>query len=339
MSSQKTRIAVVGAGHVAQVAHIPAYRANPEAELVAIVDYDAVKAKRIKEQFGFKAAYDDFNEMLKKADVDAVDICTPNYLHAPMAIAALRSGRDVLCEKPMSRNAKEAQQMVDAADTHDRILMVAMNNRFRDDAQMLQKFVGANELGEIQIIKAGWLRRATDWKDRTWFTERGKAGGGALLDLGTPLVDLSMWISGLKPTAAVSCAVYGKKGKDGVEDSGCAMVRFEGGACLMLEVNWNLRDERDVVYMQVYGSKGAGVLTPLQLHKSIRGVLVNVTPSQSKQKNFYKESYQQEIDHFIQCVRKQREPATSGKDALGVMKIMDAMYESASTGKEVDVHG
>ena len=145
MSANKTRIAIVGAGHVAQVAHIPAYKANPEVELVAIVDYDAVKAKRIKEQFGFKAAYDDFNEMLKKADVDAVDLCTPNYLHAPMAIGALRSGRDVLCEKPMARNAKEAEQMVDAADKHDRILMVAMNNRFRDDAQMLQKFVGAND--------------------------------------------------------------------------------------------------------------------------------------------------------------------------------------------------
>ena len=105
------------------------------------------------------------------------------------------------------------------------------------------------------------------------------------------------------------------------------------------EVNWNLRDERDVVYLQVYGSKGAGVLTPLQLHKSIRGVLVNVTPTVSlnKQKNYYKESYQAEIDHFIQCVRKQKEPVTSGKEALGVMKIMDAMYESASTGKEVDV--
>src|SRR5512139_2587868 len=118
MSARKTRIAIAGAGHVAQVAHIPAYRANPDVELVAIVDYDAVKARRIKEQFGFKEAYDDFNEMLKKSDVDAVDICTPNYLHAPMAIAALRSGRDVLCEKPMSRNAREAQHMVDAADTH-----------------------------------------------------------------------------------------------------------------------------------------------------------------------------------------------------------------------------
>jgi predicted dehydrogenase len=239
----------------------------------------------------------------------------------------------------MARNAKEAEQMVDAADKHDRILMVAMNNRFRDDAQMLQKFVGANELGEIQIIKAGWLRRAQEWKDRAWFTEQKKSGGGALLDLGTPLVDLCMWITSLQGSAAVSCAVFGRKDKDSVEDSGCAMVRFNNGACLMLEVNWNLRDERDAVYLQIYGSKGAGILTPLQLHKSIRGVLVNVTPQLPRSKNYYKESYQAEIDHFIQCVRKQKEPATSGKEALGVMKIMDAMYESASTGKEVEVSG
>jgi predicted dehydrogenase len=337
--ADKTRIAIVGAGHVAQVAHIPAYRANPEVELVAIVDEDPVKARRIKEQAGFKSWYEDFSEMLKKADVDAIDICTPNYLHAPMAIAALRSGRDVLCEKPLARNANEAQKIVDTAEQHGRILMVAMNNRFREDAQMLHKFVAGKELGDVHVIKAGWLRRATDWQDRAWFTERGKAGGGALLDLGTPLVDLSIWIAGLKKITGVSCSVFGKKGKDGVEDSGCAMVRFAGGACLMLEVNWNLRDPRDVVYLQVYGSKGAGVLTPLQIHKSIQGVLVNVTPAPGKQKNYYKESYQAEIDHFIQCVRKQRTPLVSGKESVDVMHVMDAMYESATSGREVELDG
>ena len=337
--ADKTKIAIVGAGHVAQVAHIPAYRANPDVELVAIVDEDPVKARRIKEQAGFKVWYEDFAEMLKKADVDAVDICTPNYLHAPMAIAALRSGRDVMCEKPLARNATEAQKMVDTAEEHGRILMVAMNNRFREDAQVLQKFIIGNELGDVHVIKAGWLRRATDWKDRAWFTERGKAGGGALLDLGTPLIDLAMWVGGIKKTTGVTCSMFGRKGKDGVEDSGVAMVRFAGGACLMLEVNWNLRDPRDVVYLQVYGSKGAGVLTPLQVHKSIQGVLVNVTPALGKQKNFYKDSYQAEIDHFIQCVRKQRTPLVSGKDAVPVMRIVDAMYESASSGREVELSG
>jgi predicted dehydrogenase len=123
--------------------------------------------------------------------------------------------------------------------------MVAMNNRFREDAQMLRSSSGRTSW-EDPDRQAGWLRRAQEWKDRSWFTERGKAGGGALLDLGTPLVDLAIWISGLKKITGVSCSIFGKKGKDTVEDSACAMVRFAGGACLMLEVNWNLRDARDV---------------------------------------------------------------------------------------------
>ena len=162
-----------------------------------MVDYDPVKARRIKEQFGFKESYEDISEMLKKSDVDAVDICTPNYLHAPMAIAALRSGRDVLCEKPLARTAKEAQQMVDTAEKHDRILMAAMNNRFREDAQMLQKFVSAKELGGRQHRQGGlapprdrlegprvvhrarqgrWRRAARTWARRSSTSPCGSAG-------------------------------------------------------------------------------------------------------------------------------------------------------------------
>jgi hypothetical protein len=114
-----------------------------------------------------------------------------------------------------------------------------------------------------------------------------------------------MWISGLKRTTGVSCSVFGKKGKDAVEDSACAMVRFAGGACLMLEVNWNLRDPRDVVYLQVYGAKGAGVLSPLQVHKSIQGVLVNC--ARLKQKNYYKDIIS--LNRSLHPVRAQTEGA------------------------------
>lgn len=328
---------MVGAGHVAQVAHIPAYRQNASAELVAVVDEDPVKAKRIKEQFGFAEWYEDFSDMLAKSDVDAVDICTPNYLHAPMAIAALRSGRDVLCEKPLARNTEEAVKMVGTAKEHNRTLMVAMNNRFREDVSVLHKFIKEKELGDVHFVKAGWLRRSSEWKDRTWFTEKVKSGGGALLDLGTPLMDLAIWSACLRQPVGVSCATFGAKGRGGVEDSACAMVRFAGGGCLMLEVNWNLREPRDQTYLQIYGSKGAALLNPLQLHKSIHGVLVNVTPSLKSARNYYKESYRLEIAHFVECVQKKKSPLTRGIDALQVIRILDAMYESASSGREVEI--
>jgi predicted dehydrogenase len=335
-SEKKVRIAVVGAGHVAQVAHIPGYRQNPSAELVAVVDDDPVKARRIKEQFGFAEWYEDISDMLKKADVDAVDICTPNYLHASMTIAALRSGRHVICEKPLARSAAEAQRMVDTAEEKGRYLMVAMNNRFRQDVQTLATIVKGGELGDVHIVKAGWLRRTIDWKEREWFTDAGKAGGGALLDLGTPIMDLAIWISALRRPTGVTCSVFGKKGKKGVEESGCAMIRFAGGASLMLEVNWNLREPADKVYVQIYGSKGGAMLNPLQIHKSIHGVLVNVTPAIEK-RNYYKASYQAEIDHFIESIQKRRKPRSSGEEALAVLKILDAMYESAATGREVEI--
>ena len=197
-SKRKLRIAVVGAGHAAQVAHIPAYRRNPHVERVAVVDDDPVRARRAAREFGFERWHEDISELLKSGDVDAVDICTPNYLHAPMAIAALRSGIDVLCEKPQARTAAEARRMVETADANGRVLMVAMNNRFRPDADALRRFVRGKELGDVRMVKAGWLRSASDWKERRWFTERGKAGGGALLGLGVPLRHLAVWVAGFR---------------------------------------------------------------------------------------------------------------------------------------------
>jgi len=336
MTAKKVRVAVVGAGHVAQVAHMPAYKRNPNAELVAVVDDDPVKARRIKDQFGFSEWYEDIGDMLKQSNVDAVDICTPNFLHAPMAIAALRSGRHVLCEKPLARTLAEAEQMVAAAEKYGRYLMVAYNNRYRDDVAALAKLIKGKELGDVQIIKAGWLRRAGEWQDRTWLMERHKAGGGALLDLGASLMDLAVYLANVKKPTSVTCSTFGKKGRGGVEESACAMVRFAGGACLMLEVNWNLREPRDVIYLHVYGSRGAAILSPLQIHKSVQGVLVNVTPAIEK-KNFFQQGYQYEIDHFVECVQKGKQPATQGKDALEVLRILDAMYESAASGREVSL--
>lgn len=336
MTGKKVRVALVGAGHVAQVAHIPAYLKNPDVELVAVVDDDPVKAQRMREQFGVVQWYEDFSEMLRKADVDAVDLCTPNYLHAPMAIAALRSGRHVLCERPLARNQTEASRMVETAREHNRILMAAMNNRYREDVQVLHRFIKGRELGDVQMVKAGWLRNAGEWAERSWFTERTKAGGGVLLDLGTPLVDLAMWTAGLRKPTVVSCSTFGEKGRGLVENSACAMIRFAAGAALMLEVSWNLREPRTQTYLHVYGSKGAAMLNPLQVHKMIHGVLVNVTPAiETSGHHYYKESYNLQIDHFVECVRKKKRPLTSGREALHVAQLTDAMYESAASGREV----
>ncbi|UCH84979.1 MAG: Gfo/Idh/MocA family oxidoreductase [Candidatus Latescibacterota bacterium] len=335
MADKKVKIALVGAGHVAQIAHLPAYKIHPNAELVALVEEDPIRRNKLKKMFGFKRGYEDITRMLSREDVDAVDICTPNYLHAPMAIAALRSGRHVLCEKPLARNAIEGKKMVDMAKESGKMLMVAMNNRFRKDVHMLRTFVKRGELGDVQMVKVGWQRIARDWRQRRWFMNQRMAGGGALLDLGLPLMDLAIWIAGLRKPTRVSCSVFGRSGKRGVEDSACAMVSFAGGACLTIEVTWNLLEPKDHSYLEIYGSRGGASLHPFKIHKAMHGHLVNVTPTIDDVRHYYKASYQAEINHFIECILKKKRPLTTGRDALSVLKILDAMYESESVGEEV----
>lgn len=335
MTDKKVRIALVGAGNVAQIAHLPAYHKHPDVELVALVDEDPVKCASLQKHYDILRTYEDFTKMLEKEDVDGVDICTPNYLHAPMAIAALRSGHHVLCEKPLARDATEAAKMVETAKKSRRTLMVAMNNRFRKDVEILKTFVKRGELGDIQMVRIGWQRIARDWQDRNWVTDQKKSGGGALLDLGVPIMDLAIWIAGLKKPTRVTCNVFGKKGKAGVEDSACALVNFAGGRCLTLEVMWNLLEPKDQSYLELYGSRGGANLHPLKIHKAMHGHLVNVTPTLEDARHYYKESYEAEINHFIECIQRKKKPLTTGEEALSVLRILDAMYESAAAGKEV----
>ena len=335
MPQKKVRIAVVGGGHVSQIAHIPAYKSHPDVELTALVEEDTVKRHKLKDQYGFKSAYEDLTKMLENEEVDGVDICTPNFLHAPMAIAALRAGCHVLCEKPLARNADEARHMVDTAKEVGRKLMVAMNNRFRPDTEILRKFIESGELGEVQLVKVGWRQSAKDWRERDWFTDETKAGGGALLDLGVPVLDLAIWMAGLREPTRVTCNVFGKRGRSEVEDSACALINFAGGSTLILEVTWNLLEPKEHSHFQVHGSKGGAVLNPLKIHKAMHGHLVNVTPAMKGQPNFYKMGYKREIFHFIECIQTDKIPLTTGEEALKILEILDAMYESAAAGKEV----
>ena len=155
-----------------------------------------------------------------------------------------------------------------------------------------------------------------------------------LLDLGLPKMDLAIWTAGLVNPTRVTCSVFRNDGGSRVEDSACAMINFASGNCLMLEVTWSLLDPRTYVYLEVYGSRGAARLQPFRIHKALHGRLVDVTPA-LEQENFYTESYRREIDHFVECIRNKREPLTTGEEAASMLRILDAMYESAEDGREV----
>ena len=336
MARQNLRIGLIGVGGTAQVNHIPALMKVEGLELVALVDRDPEKAQRVAQKFGIPRWGGRVEELLDLEDLDAVDICTPNFLHAPMAIAALEAGKHVLCERPLARSADEAAGMLKAAKKADRILMCAVQHRFRPDAQLLRKFVEKGDLGDIFLAKAGWLRQKAEWDSDEWRRMKRESGGGVVLDLGFHMLDLALWVLGQPKVESVTASVHRSR-KGEVEDSATAFFRLEGGSALTLELTWGLLMEKDFAFLNLFGAGGAALLNPFRVHKGMHGTLVNVTPALETSKNQYRQSMEAQVAHFADCLRSGKKPMGSADEIHRVMELMDAVYKSADTGREVKV--
>jgi predicted dehydrogenase len=327
------RIGLVGVGAAAQISHIPALKKTEGLELTALCDCDAEKAMRVAQKFQVAKAYRRFEELLDD-ELDVVDICTPNYLHAPMAVAALEAGKHVICERPLARSGEEAAAMLKAARKHDRLLMCSVQHRFRADAQLLRTFVDKGELGEIFFAKAGWLRQRTQWDSDEWRRQKRESGGGVVLDLGFQMLDQALWIMGSPKVASVTASLHRSR-KGEVEDNAIAFFRLASGATLTLEVTWGLLMEKDFAYVNLFGSGGAALLNPLRVHKGMHGTLVNVTPQVDTPRNQYKQSMEAQLAQFAEAMRKGGRPMGVAEEILPVMELLDAVYRSAEQGKEV----
>ena len=334
MAKKAVRVAVVGVGAAAQVSHIPALKKAEGVELVALCDRDEEKAARVAQRYGIPQAVETIDELLRDDALDALVVCTPNYLHAPMAIAALQAGKHVLVERPLARNAAEAEKMVAAAKKADRVLLCALSHRFRSDSQILKKFVDGKELGRVFYAKAGWLRQRANWKPEDWRDKKRVAGGGVLLDLGVQMLDLSLWILGGHEVESVTASAHFPPQTE-VEDSLSAFLRLQGGSTLTLEVTWGLLMEKDFAYCNLFGEHGAALWNPLRMHRAMHGSLVNVTPAVDSARNVYKQAAEAQLGYFVDCVRKGSVPASAMQEALLVMRLVDAIYRSAESGREV----
>jgi predicted dehydrogenase len=190
------RVAVIGAGSVAQVAHLPVLRRLPGVEVAAICDNDAGKAQALAARFEVREHYDDIEEVLRHARPDVVTICTPNHLHEIHVIAALAAGAHVLAERPLALSVEGIERVLAASEKAGRRVMVGMNHRFRSDVQAVRGFLAGGDIGAIQAVRGGWYTFQPSRPLLGWRLRRQQAGGGALLDLGLPLLDLGLWMSG-----------------------------------------------------------------------------------------------------------------------------------------------
>lgn len=338
MAKRPLRLGVIGAGSVAQVSHLPVLKKRRDLEVVAVCDDDGERARLVAQHFGIPRVTSDYESLLRGDEVDAVIIATPNHLHAPMTLAALGYGKHVLCEKPPARNAAEAEQMAEAAKRAGTVLFYAMNFRFRTDVQMLRGYMERRELGTIFYAKTGWLLRRTETRRASWYRNKRSAGGGVLIDMGVQMLDLALWFLGYPKVVSATATKYVSDPREDVEDTVAAFLILESGASLTLEVSWALLLEKNFPYLNLFGTHGAAHLKPFRVLKELSGNLLDVTPSIDPSKSMHKQSYEAELDHFIRCITHGERPLTTPEEGVQLMRVIDAIYQSAETRREVRLH-
>jgi predicted dehydrogenase len=340
--------------------HIEGYQKLDDVDVLCVAGPDVERCQAVADEYGVPRVVADYREMLAMPDVGAVSICVPNKFHATIAVDALNAGKHVLCEKPLAVNAAEAQRIVDAARENDRLLMVAYNNRFSANSRALKEVVDSGALGPIYYGKGYWLRRHGIPGFGGWFTTKSVSGGGPLIDIGVHMMDLTLYMMGYPEPVSVVGSTYNQFGSRGigthkgweatdlqitnvfdVEDFAVGMVKFSNGATLMVEASWAghqaLEDELGI---QLYGPQGgARILMPdyqkidsVQVFTEVNGEIADFSPSFTLD-----DEYSREVAHFVECIREGKESLAPGEQGVVLMKIIDALYESAASGREVRI--
>ena len=333
----KVRVALVGVGGISQIVRIPAIKKIEDAELVALCDIDAAKVGFIADKYDVENVYYDIQHLLQREKIDALFICTPNNLHYPMALAALENGIPALVEKPVALNFEQTERLAKKSHDSKTPLIIGMNNRFREDAVVLKEFMEKDELGVPFYLKCGWQRHWGRMQNQAWLHDVRVSGGGVMMDMGISLLDLALWLLGKPRVKSVRSFMYHIFSESKAEDSALAVIETQNGVVVTIEVAWKLHIEKDINYMHVFGKHGAAFMNPLRINKEMHGKLVNVTPVDSEPAlDPFKTAFEKEIVHFIQTIQGNAKPVTTIEDGLYIMQIIDALYQSARQGIQID---
>lgn len=331
--SSEVRVGLIGCGAVPQTAHLPILSKMRGAKLVALCDNDGPKTRAIAQRFEVPDVFTDIEDLLELEELDAIIVATPNHLHEPHVLSALKANRHVLCGRPLALSVRGVERILAAAAKADRIIQVDNHNRFRADTQTLDRFLHGGELGRLVGIRAGSFqlkRMLGDWRYR-----RAEAGGGAFMELGYPLLDLALWFADFPQPVRVSAQMERGRGASTVEDAMLVQLECAGGVSLSFDVNWAYLGEEDRFWFEILASRGTGRLAPLRVIKELNGRAMDVSPSgaTARESAFY-QSYRAQLAHFMAVVRGdvKYEPP---EDQIVVHKVLEAIYKSAEEGKEV----
>ncbi len=369
MKNNKLQVAVIGCGGIANQKHLPALAAQADkCEIIAFCDIVLERAEKAAKEYGAPGALvcEDYREVLQEASVDVVHVCTPNVSHCPIVCDAFAAGKHVMCEKPMSHNTESAKKMMDAWKKSKKKFTVGYQNRFRPDTQTLHRACEEGALGEIYFAKAEAIRRRAV---PTWgvFPDKSKQGGGPLIDIGTHALDLTLWMMDNYEPVSVSGSVFKKLGhlpeavEDNlfgpwdpetfeVEDSAMGFIKMKNGATIFLEAAWaiNLKESREAATTLCGTKAGAEIIGgmsqdayDLVFNQTRYGRLTTETVSGGGgnvaffEGGGFGEPKDLECEQWLNCLRNDTDPVVLPQQAFVVTQILDAIYESARTGREV----
>lgn len=353
----KLKAGIVGCGGIANNKHLPAIKKLGEVDLIAFCDIIEEKAKKACEDFGAEGAqiFIDYKQMLT-LNLDIVYVCTPNRSHCEISVAALKSGKNVMCEKPMAINSAEAQTMVDTAKQCGKLLTIGYQNRYRPDSLYLKAECEKDTLGEIYYARAKAIRRRAV---PTWgvFLNEKEQGGGPLIDIGTHALDLTLWTMNNYEPAYVVGTTYHKLNNDKntgnawgdwkcdeftVEDSAFGFIVMKNGATIALESSWALNslDVKEAKTVLCGTKAGADMEDGLRINYIKNNVQTVEKPNFGDAGvDFFDGSgadpadIEQQI--FVKAVKGEGKLTVLPEQAAAVTRILEAIYESAKTGKPV----
>ncbi len=352
---QNWKVGIIGAGSIVQWGHCPTFQDSiSSTEVVAICDVQKERVEQFARERGIPHAYDDYEEMLRKEDLDIVVVAVPNAFHKPMSIAALQAGAHVLCEKPVALTLADAREMFDTAEQNGRILTVGTHYRWSTAMKMGRKCVDDGFFGDIYMIRTVYTRRNGIPGFGSWFTRQQLAGGGCGLDIGVHALDKALFLLDYPEPTTVSGVTYDRLGKQGVglggwgmdrqflaqggqfevEDLAYGLIRFANGASLILQSSWAMHlPGRELV--EVYGTAGGGLIYPdkVQLYTEMQGDPVTIDRELPPAQAYSSVEQTKDLVRYLDGDT-DADLVTGAQATVGIA-ILEALYQSAQSGHEI----
>ncbi|HSI73744.1 MAG TPA: Gfo/Idh/MocA family oxidoreductase [Fimbriimonas sp.] len=348
--AKKLKIGIIGSGGIAQGCHMRGYASIPElCEIVAVCDVNPEMAKKAADKFNVETIYSDFRELVANKEIDAVSVATPNKYHVEPTVAALNSGKHVLCEKPLGMNAEECRRMCRAAKDNKRILQVGLQTRFSGPLRFMKDYIDGGNMGHIYYARAQALRRrgVPAWGV---FIDKDQQGGGPLIDIGVHVLDMTLFMMGYPKPVSASGKTWQTLGKNAelwnawgdydrnkftVEDFAVGLIKFDDDSVVCLESSFMGNLEGDPYRTQLFGTKAGAMVDPgkntLEIYTEQNKQLFNMTPSNIPN---VESAHTAEVQAFVDAILNDKASPVPGENGLILNAIFDALYKSSETGQE-----